>query len=135
MILQITKKQFYSLLEESRRKYPIEACGLIFGEANKEKAIVRKVVYVHNMLESSTKFQVDPEEFVTHLAEAEKEDLQLIGFFHSHPTAPHPSMTDIRYMKLWPENIWLIISTIDYSMGAYQIFNNVLMKVDIKVNN
>ena len=135
MILWLTKRQISSIIEETRRKYPIESCGLLFGWITKKKAIVKKIVSTRNLLKSPTQFQISPEEFVNHLSEAEREGLQLIGFYHSHPAAPRPSMIDTKYMKLWPESIWLIISSIDYSMQAYQVANEKFEKVDVKVGS
>lgn len=134
MILRLTREQIRLLIEETREKYPVEACGLLFGDISSKEAVVRKVGVTRNLLESSTNFQIDPEEFFRVLFEAEKEGMQLIGFFHSHHAASHPSKTDVRYMKLWPENIWLIISSIDYDMAAYCTINDRLRRIDIKVN-
>jgi len=133
MILWLTKRQVSLLIEDSKRNYSIESCGLLFGSITKEKAIVKKVIAAQNILKSPTEFQINPEEFIRHLFEAEKKDLELIGFYHSHPAAPKPSVIDTKYMKLWPNSIWLIISTVDYSIGAYQAVNGKFEKVDVKV--
>ena len=134
MIVKLTEEQIGLLVEETRKKYPIEACGILFGDISNE-AVVRKIVAVHNLLESSTNFQISPEEFLKASFEAEEEGMQLIGFFHSHPAASHPSMADIRYMALWPENLWLIISSIDYDIAAYQTVNSTIQRIDVKVDN
>jgi len=123
------------LIEETRKKNPIEACGVLFGDINGKTAIVRKIAIITNTLASSTNFQVHPEEFVKALLEAEKNGMQLIGFFHSHPMASHPSPRDIKYMKLWPKTVWVIISSIDYSVKAYQNVNNKIQKITIEVSN
>jgi len=135
MIVKLTREQIGLLVEETRKKYPIEACGILFGDISSEEVVVRKIVAVHNLLESSTNFQISPEEFLKASFEAEEEGMQLIGFFHSHPAASHPSMADIRYMALWPENLWLIISSIDYDIAAYQTVNSTIQRIDVKVDN
>jgi len=134
MIIRLTQAQAGLLIEEARKKYPIEACGLLFGDIGSGEAIVKRIVGVENLLESRTNFQVDPEEFLKALSEAEKDGMQHIGFFHSHPGAPHPSATDIRFMGLWPENIWLIISSIDYAIAAYLTENDTPREIMVKVN-
>jgi len=111
-----------------------EACGLLFGDIKSEEATVRRIVATRNISESSTNFEVDPEEFVKALSKAEKEKMEHIGFFHSHPAAPQPSIIDIRYMKLWPETIWVVISSIDYQISAYQTVNNLPIDVRLEVN-
>jgi proteasome lid subunit RPN8/RPN11 len=120
MIVQLTKEQTNLLIGETRKRYPVEACGLLFGEINRDKAVVRKIVPVHNTLRSTVSFKIDPKEFLKALREAEKKNLEHIGFFHSHPAPPHPSATDARHMRLWPDGAWLIVSSIDYDMAAYQ---------------
>lgn len=135
MIIRLTKEHIRLLTEETRKKYPIEACGLLFGDISSKDAVVRKIILVQNILESSTNFQIDPEEFLNASFIAEEEGMQHIGFFHSHPAAANPSVTDNRYMKLWPENIWLIISSVDYDMGAYQTSDSGFRRIDIKVNS
>jgi len=133
MILQLTKRQVSSLIEESKRKYPVESCGLLFGWITREEAVVKKIVTTQNILKSTTEFQINPEEFVNHVSIAEREGLQLIGFYHSHPAAPKPSVINVKYMKLWPESVWLIISSIDYSRGAYRVVNKKFEKINVKI--
>ena len=133
MILLLTNRQVSLLIEESKKNHPIESCGLLFGWITRKEAIVKKLVATRNILESPTEFQINPEEFIKHLSEAEREGLQLIGFYHSHPAAPKPSMIDTRYMKLWAESIWLIISSIDHSIEAYQAVDEKFVKVNVKI--
>jgi len=135
MILLLTNRQVSSLIEESKRKYPIESCGLLFGWITGLEAVVKKIVTTYNILESPTEFQINPEDFIKHISEAEREGLQLIGFYHSHPAAPKPSMIDVKYMKFWPQSIWLIISSIDYSMEAYQAVNGKFVKINVKISD
>ncbi|KYH39620.1 MAG: hypothetical protein AYL32_015470 [Candidatus Bathyarchaeota archaeon B26-2] len=135
MILRITREQNRLLLKETRKRWPEEACGLLFGDVSGKEAVVKKVVMVRNVLESPTNFQVDPEEFLKELSKAEKEGMQFIGFFHSHPAAPQPSPTDVRYMRLWPGDIWLVISSVDYSMKAYRIVDDELAGLHVEITD
>jgi len=135
MILQLTEEQIRILKEETKDRYPSEVCGLLFGDIDGRKAIVKRIAVLQNILESATRFQIDPEAFVEALSEAEKNGMQLIGFFHSHPAPAYPSPNDVEYMKLWPENIWLIISSIDYNVAAYQTVNGEPRRIDIEVSD
>jgi len=135
MILRITREQNRLLLKETRKRWPEEACGLLFGDVSGKEAVVKKVVSVCNVLESPTNFQVDPEEFLKELSKAEKEGMQFIGFFHSHPASPQPSPTDVRYMRLWPGDIWLVISSVDYSMKAYRIVDDELAGLHVEITD
>jgi proteasome lid subunit RPN8/RPN11 len=135
MIIRLSKEQKSSLIEETRKKHPKEACGILFGDLESEGPIVRKVVPVHNVLESTTNFRIDAEGFLRSLSEAEREGMELIGFFHSHPAAAHPSVTDAKYMKLWPENIWLVISSINHDIAAFRIVDGKPRRIEIRVDH
>ena len=133
MIMELNKDQADLLISESRKKYPKEACGALFGSICEEKVYVKKVALLKNLLDSENRFQMDPTEFLKSLLDAEKKGLQHIGFFHSHPLNTRPSAVDLEYMKLWPEIIWLIISPLNCRMAAYQMINGHLRDVSIKV--
>jgi len=134
MIILLTREQMRLLIEETKKRYPIEACGVLFGKVENGEAVVVKIMTFHNVLESPTDFQIDPEEFLRALSEAEKEGTELLGFFHSHPARPHPSSNDLRHMKLWPGNIWVIISSTDYGIAAYRIVDDDLQGIEIKTD-
>ncbi len=133
MKIHFTKKQKDLLISEAREKYPVEACGLLIGEKKRNETIVRKIVFLPNILKSSHTFQINPKEVLKALFKSKKER-KLVGFFHSHPAAPHPSNTDIKYMKLWPDMIWLIVSSIDNNIAAYQIVRNTFQKATVKID-
>ena len=135
MILCLSKEQKSSLIEETRKKHPKEACGILFGDLGSEGPLVRKIVPVRNVVESTTNFRIDAEEFLRSLSEAEREGMELIGFYHSHPAAAHPSLTDAKYMKLWPENIWLIISSINHDTAAFIIADGKPRRIEIRVDH
>jgi len=135
MIIRLNKEQKSLLIEKTKKEYPNEACGILFGDLGSEGPIVRKIVPVRNVLESITNFQIDAEEFLRSLSEAEREGIELIGFFHSHPAAAHPSVTDAKYMKLWPGNIWLIISSINHDIAAFIIVDGRPGRIEIRVDH
>jgi len=70
MIVRLTAEQIRFIVERTKEEYPFEACGLLLGDMNEEKAVVRKVLSTRNVLRSSTEFQIDPEEFLRGLSEA-----------------------------------------------------------------
>ena len=133
MIIELNKEQVDLLIGESRKKFPKEACGVLFGSICEEKACVEKIALLKNLLDSENRFQMDPTEFLRALLDAEKKGLQHIGFFHSHPLNARPSTIDLEYMRLWPETIWLIISPLNCRMEAYQIIDGHLREVSVKV--
>jgi len=133
MILQLEQRSVHLLKEEARRVHPIEACAILFGEITPQKAVVRKVVVTHNELHSAERFEINPETVVEAMEEAEKEGLEFLGLFHSHPAPPSPSTIDLRFMKLWGEAVWLILSSIDYSLAAFQLKGGNLKEIPINL--
>ena len=112
--------------------HPIEACALLFGELTKDGASVRKVTVLQNVLHSAERFEMDPEIVYKAFNEAEKDGFEFIGIFHSHQAPATPSIIDQKFMKIWGDALWLILSSTDYQFGAYQLKNGELREIKIK---
>lgn len=135
LIIRLSVDQINSLIEEVRKKFPIEVCGALFGLINGREVLVKKLVFLRNILNSEALFEIDPEEFLVEFIRSENEGLQHIGFFHSHQSEAKPSEIDMEFMKLWPESIWLIISSFNYDIAAYRIINGKLCIANVKISN
>ena len=133
MILRLTNEQMHLLRDESRKTHPIEACALLFGRLIDEEAVVTKVVVTPNVLRSSVRFEADPQTVFNVFEQAELEGLEFIGIFHSHPAPACPSVFDLQYMRLWGEAVWLILSSVDGDVAAFQMVKGELQKVALKV--
>lgn len=133
LIVKMSLDQVNLLIEEARRKFPIEICGALFGIVDGKEVLVKKISFLRNVLASRELFEIDPEEFLAELIESERKGLQHIGFFHSHPSVAEPSEIDLKFMRLWPGSIWLIISSLNRNISAYRIINGKLRPVYIKV--
>jgi len=132
-ILQLTSEQVRILRKEARDRYPVEACALLFGRFSEEKAFVTKIVIAPNTLESTTRFQIDPQLVFDSFECAEHEGLEFLGLFHSHPAPHNPSAMDICYMRLWGDAIWLILSLTDDSIAAFQMVKGKVRKIKVNI--
>jgi proteasome lid subunit RPN8/RPN11 len=133
LILRL-KRQYVDLLkEEARRTHPIEACAMLFGKQTQKEAVVEKVVVAPNRLKSTLRFEISPETFADAFTKADEEGLDLIGLFHSHPAPATPSTIDLKYMKLWGDTIWLILSSINGDLAAYQMRGTEVQEITVKV--
>ncbi|MDH5449650.1 MAG: M67 family metallopeptidase [Candidatus Bathyarchaeota archaeon] len=121
MILRLTRHHLDLLREESQKTYPVEACAMLFGDLTSEGAVIRKVVVAPNKLLSSERFEIAPEMAVEATTKAEDEGLDFVGLFHSHPAPAIPSTIDLKFMKLWGDAIWLILSSTDDNFAAYRM--------------
>ncbi len=121
------------LKEESKKTHPIEACALLCGKLMDGEAVVTKVVVTPNVLRSSVRFEADPQTVFDIFEQAELDGLEFIGIFHSHPAPARPSVFDLQYMRLWGEAVWLILSSVDGDVAAFQMVKGDLQKVALKV--
>ena len=133
MILRLKRQHANLLKEEARKVHPIEACAMLFGRLAQKEAVVERVVVVPNKLQSTVRFEIDPETFVNAFTEADKEGLDFIGLFHSHPAPAKPSLIDLKYMKLWGDALWLILSSTNGSLTAYQMRNGKVGEITVRV--
>jgi [CysO sulfur-carrier protein]-S-L-cysteine hydrolase len=134
LILRLQRLHVNLLNQETEKVHPIEACALLFGKLSHDEAIVTKVEFAPNKLQSPVKFQIDPETVAAAFTNAEKEDLQFIGIFHSHPAPAEPSSIDLEGMKLWGDALWLILSSTDGELAAYQLMDDSVEEATLQID-
>jgi proteasome lid subunit RPN8/RPN11 len=133
LILRLRRRHVDLLKQEAKKVQPVEACALLFGKLSNGEAVAEKIVFAPNKLQSAVRFEVDPEKVAAAFAEAEEEGLDFVGFFHSHPAPAAPSSIDLKGMKLWGDAIWLILSSIDGKLSAYQLMDERVMEATIRI--
>lgn len=87
------------LKELSEKAYPFEGCGLLIGPLSTGEKLATKIIALKNVLRDEGRgrfdFSFSPEEFMRAQRSAEKDDLDVVGIFHTHPDhPPRPSKTD-----------------------------------------
>ena len=133
MILRLRSLQLHLLRGEARKSHPVEACALLFGRLIDDEAIVTKVVVAPNLLQSTVRFEIDPQTVFNAFEQAEREGLRFIGLFHSHPAPARPSAIDLQYMRLWGEAVWLILSSINGDIAAFRMKNDKVNEIALKI--
>jgi proteasome lid subunit RPN8/RPN11 len=91
IVLKIGKSQFEELRRHGEQTYPHECCGVLLGAINGEGVKhVRAVVRCGNTRIDSphNRYHIDPRELVSIQREARESELDIIGFYHSHPDHP-----------------------------------------------
>ena len=97
---------------------PLEACGIVAGTNWRSE----RVFIAENMLQSPTRFRLNPHEQLRIFNILEKEKWDLLAIYHSHPQGPpHPSLTDLREAA-YPETAQLIWSPIDSKWNCRAFF-------------
>jgi len=90
---------------ESIRAYPEECCGALLGRGS----VSEEVVPLDNVSRDPQRaFEIDPEVLLALDRDAAARDLEILGYYHSHPNgSAEPSLTDLR--SAWPETLYLIV--------------------------
>ncbi|MGD2066019.1 MAG: M67 family metallopeptidase [Candidatus Bathyarchaeota archaeon] len=119
--------------QETEKVQPIEACAMLFGKLSHDEAVVKKIEFAPNKLQSPVRFEIDPEKVAAAFTQAEKEELEFIGLFHSHPAPAAPSSIDLEGMKLWGDALWLILSLTDGELAAYQLVDDSVEEATLQI--
>lgn len=94
------------MVEHAKREWPLECCGILSG---RDKT-VEKAFELKNAEESSIRYSMLPQEQLKVFEEMERESMEMIAIYHSHPrTIPFPSETDVK-MAFYPEVPSIIVS-------------------------
>jgi proteasome lid subunit RPN8/RPN11 len=105
-MIRIPKHIHGRMVEHARKEWPLECCGILGGK----KETVEKGFELANTEKSSIRYSMDPQEQLRVFEEMEKESMQMIAIYHSHPhTIPFPSETDVK-LAFYPEVSSIIIS-------------------------
>jgi proteasome lid subunit RPN8/RPN11 len=96
--IRFTEKAWNLLQREAQAAYPFEGCGLLLGPLSSEKVATR-IAPLKNTLRDEGRgrfdFAFSPQEFMAAQRAAEKEKLDVVGIYHTHPDhPPRPSKTD-----------------------------------------
>ena len=112
-MITIAEAQLNEIREHGVRDYPYECCGLLLGRYRENGKVVTETYPISNAREESAKrnrFLITPEELMRGERNARSRDLEVVGFYHSHPDSPAvPSNYDLEHA--WPTYSYIIVST------------------------
>ncbi len=89
----------------ARKEQPNECCGVILGHGG----IAERIIPIRNLAkEPKYNYHMDDQSLIKVLYQAEREQLEVVGFYHSHPrTDPIPSPTDTKLAN-YPDVAYVI---------------------------
>ena len=107
----------------ARQAYPQECCGILLGK--KEDSItvsdIRKATNQIAGAKNRQHFEIDPMFLYQVEREIEGGDLEIVGFYHSHPDCKAvPSEQDLHYMI--PGLVYAILSVTKDGVADIQYF-------------
>jgi proteasome lid subunit RPN8/RPN11 len=112
-MITIGQEQLTEIRDHGVRDYPYECCGLLLGRYDAKGKVVQETYPISNAREESAKrnrFLIKPEELMLGERYARSKDLEVVGFYHSHPDSPAvPSQYDLEHA--WPTYSYIIVST------------------------
>jgi proteasome lid subunit RPN8/RPN11 len=112
-MIRIEEAAWRVMLDHARQAYPRECCGMLLGveQADGER-VVTSAFPSHNAYEGdqSDRFLIDPRDQVRANLKCRAEDIDIVGFFHSHPDCEaYFSATDLKNSWPWYSNVVLSI--------------------------
>ena len=122
----LTQKEKDKLVSHAIKQQPNESCAMLIGKKVGDNWNVKEVFLTKNIDDSQTNFTISPEELLKGYQIAEKNQLEVVGIFHSHPNSDAiPSNTDKKFMQNNPVP-WIIFSTVNNDLRAYLLDSDVV---------
>lgn len=100
------------------KAYPDEGCGVLIGQVLEGgvEAVVATSGRNINRERSRDRYLLDPADIVRADREARERDLDVVGFWHSHPDHPaRPSQFDTDHA--WLDYVYLIVNSVRGDTG------------------
>ncbi len=105
MSLQLSRDLLRQIHAHGESAYPEEGAGLLLGSANGQGREVRAILPFDNAREDDarrTRYLIKAEDMLRGEKEAARQNLDVIGVFHSHPDRPdRPSEFDREWALPW----------------------------------
>lgn len=129
MSITLTADQIRAIEAHGEETFPNECCGFMLGTANKDDKTIVELMRAYNEFEEQEKyhrFLITPEAYMRGEKHARANGLDIMGFYHSHPSAPaRPSQYDLDHA--WPWLSYVIVSIMD---GKADAMTSWVMKED-----
>jgi proteasome lid subunit RPN8/RPN11 len=131
--VKISRQLIDEMVAHARADLPDECCGMIGGRDGEATSVVR----VENSAHSPLRYEMDPQGQFDALKSIEDAGDELIGIYHSHTrSAAYPSQTDVNEARMWPEQVYVIVSLEDEEapdVKAYDLADLKIADVDLDV--
>ena len=129
----LAQKEKNKLVTHAISEQPSESCAMLFGKKVGDNWNVKEVFLTQNIDYSQTNFTISPEELLKGYQIAEKNQLEVVGIFHSHPNSDAiPSNTDKKFMQNNPVP-WIIFSGVSNDLKAY-LLDSTIIEIQIKID-
>lgn len=135
-VLRLNKSQLDAVIDHARSCKPEEACGILAGTSDSNGTrTVERVFLMENAEHSTTFYMLESREQFRVFDEMEKEGLEPVAIFHSHPHSPAvPSVHDME-LAFYPHSLYLIVSLMNEEpdFHAYRIVDKKVTEAGIEI--
>ena len=84
-----------AMIDQTRREWPCECCGLLLGKIVGDNAVVESSIPLVNELHSSIAFRSEPKSMFAAIRTIRESNAEIVAVYHSHPMCkPVPSERD-----------------------------------------
>ena len=91
-MIAIVQRVLDDVRAHAQEESPRECCGMLVGSGDRVSDSAR----ASNLEAGTTRFRIDPRDHIRAIRDARARQLDVIGFYHSHPRSrAYPSATDI----------------------------------------
>lgn len=132
--MKISQALIDEMVAHAREDLPNECCGMIGGRDGEANRVVR----VENAAASPLRYEMDPQGQYDALKAIEDDGEELLAIYHSHTrSAAYPSQTDVNEARMWPEQVYVIVSLENEEVPdvkAYDLADLKIADVDLDVS-
>lgn len=114
------------LQDHACNSLPNESCAVLYGQCKGESIVIDNVFLAQNADSSPTSFSIAPPQLLEAYGLADKNDMDIVAIFHSHPkSAAVPSEKDRTFMETNPV-VWIIYSGLDSAFRAFVLESGIV---------
>jgi proteasome lid subunit RPN8/RPN11 len=111
--MRISGKDMDLIYAHASESYPCECFGFLLGVREGDDLVCRVRRGANVAALRPVSYEMDAQEFLAVDSDAERDGLEVIGFYHSHPDRPAlPSQADLQ--RAWASSCYLIVSVHDW---------------------
>ena len=102
--IKIPDTMFHRIALHAERIYPEECCGVILGKEAGNGRVILEIIEIDNTQDANRRrrFLISPAQYRKAEQQAAERQMDLLGFYHSHPDHPAvPSAFDIEHALPW----------------------------------
>ncbi len=110
-MIKIKEQLINRIKENGEKTYNAECCGAIFGKPDNGIYVITELLEFNNEREDNPerRYLISPKQYMHSERIAAEKNLNLLGFYHSHPDHPAiPSQFDTEHA--FPNFIYMIVS-------------------------